>query len=59
MIFGNEKAYGQIFHITTEESHTWFDILYFYCDIIERETGKCPKVKIVDNSTELQTVWSI
>lgn len=57
-LIGNEKAFGETFHITTEETHTWFEILSFYCDIIERETGKRPKIKIVDNSTELQTVWS-
>ena len=57
-LIGNEKAYGEAFHITTEESHTWREILYFYCDVIEKKTGKRPKVKIVDNSYNLQKVWN-
>lgn len=57
-LIGNEKAYGEAFHITTEESHTWGEILAFYCDKIEEKTGKRPKVKIVDDSKGLQTVWN-
>lgn len=57
-LIGNEKAYGEAFHITTSESHTWGEILEFYCDEVERIIGKRPKVKYVDNSEELQTVWN-
>lgn len=57
-LIGNEKAYGQAFHITTEESHTWGEILEFYCNQIEKITGKRPKVKLVDNSIGLMTVWN-
>ena len=57
-LIGNEKAYGQAFHITTDESHTWGEILDFYCDKIEEITGKRPKVKLVENSNALMTVWN-
>ena len=57
-LIGNEKAYGEAFHITTAESHTWREILEFYCQKIEEKTGKKPKVKYVENSKELQKVWN-
>ena len=57
-LIGNEKAYGQAFHITTDESHTWGEILDFYCDKIEEITGKRPKVNLVENSNGLMTVWN-
>ena len=57
-LLGNEKAYGQAFHITTAETHTWGEVLEFYCDVIERKTGKRPKVKLVENSEGLQRVWN-
>jgi nucleoside-diphosphate-sugar epimerase len=57
-LIGNDKAYGQAFHITTEDSHTWWEILELYLNVIEMKTGKRPRVKILDNSLELQTVWN-
>lgn len=57
-LIGNEKAYGQAFHITTAESYTWGEILEFYCNKIEQKTGKRPKVKIVKDSIGLQRVWN-
>jgi len=57
-LIGNKQAYGQAFHITTDESHTWGEILDFYCGKIEEKTGRKPKVKIVEDSTELQKVWN-
>lgn len=57
-LIGNKKAYGQAFHITTDESHTWEEILVFYCRLIQEKTGKKAKVKMVENSTGLQKVWN-
>lgn len=57
-LIGNENAYGEAFHITSAESHTWGEILEFYCEIIEKKTGKRPKVKLVENSMGLQNVWN-
>lgn len=57
-LIGNEKAYGQAFHVVNTESLTWGEILDIYLDIIEKETAKRPKVKIIDNSLALQKVWN-
>ena len=57
-LIGNEKAYGEAFHITTEESHTWEEILEHYLYIIEKNTGKRPKVKYLSDSKELQKIWN-
>lgn len=57
-LIGNEKAYGQAFHVVNTESLTWGEILDIYLDIIERKTGKRSKVKMIDNSLGLQKVWN-
>lgn len=57
-LIGNDKAFGEAFHITTQESHTWGEILDFYCEKIYEKTGKRPKVKIVEDSKGLQKVWN-
>lgn len=57
-LIGNKQAYGQAFHITTAESHTWGEILDFYCEKIEQKTGKKPKVKMIKDSKDLQKVWN-
>ncbi|MDD7389300.1 MAG: epimerase [Lachnospiraceae bacterium] len=57
-LIGNEQAYGQAFHITTAESHTWGEILDFYCEKIEQKTGKKLKVKMIMDSKDLQKVWN-
>lgn len=57
-LIGNERAYGQAFHITTEENHTWGEILEFYCAQLEKATGKRPKVQYVPDSEDLQRVWN-
>lgn len=57
-LIGDKKAYGQAFHIATDESHTWGEILEFYSNKIEEITGKRPKVKFVENSDSLMSVWN-
>lgn len=57
-LIGNEKAFGEAFHIATQESHTWGEILDFYCEKIYEKTEKRPKVMIVEDSKELQTIWN-
>lgn len=57
-LIGNEKAYGQAFHVVNTESITWVEVLEIYLNIIEKKAGKRPKVKIIDNSLGLQKVWN-
>ncbi len=47
-IIGKEKAIGEIFHITVNESHKWSEILSLYVKVIKRETGIEPKVKLIN-----------
>jgi len=57
-LVGNDFALGEIYNITSDECYTWGEILAFYCDEIEKITGNRPKVRVVDNSLGLQTVWN-
>lgn len=57
-LIGNEKAFGEIFHVVNSEPITWADILKIYSDVIEERTGKRIKVKIIDNSLGLQMMWN-
>lgn len=57
-LIGNEKAYGQAFHVVNTESLTWGEILEIYLDIIKKKTGMRSKVKMIDNSLGLQKVWN-
>lgn len=47
-LIGHVKAYGETFHITINESHTWEEILNVYIDVLEQYLGKRPKVLILD-----------
>ena len=49
-LIGNEKALGEIFHITCGESLKWREVLAIYLDTIEESTGIRPKVKWIENS---------
>ena len=48
-ILGQESAYGEIFHVTNGISYKWQDILSVYLNIIEKETGIKPQVKIIES----------
>ncbi len=57
-LVGNEKAFGEAFHIVTNEVYKWGEILELYLDVIENKIGTRPKVKIIDDSLGLQEVWN-
>ncbi|MGN1318108.1 MAG: NAD-dependent epimerase/dehydratase family protein [Lachnospirales bacterium] len=57
-LIGNTKAYGQVFHIATEQYATWMEILNIYLEVIEKNIGIRPKVKLIDNSNSLQKIWN-
>ncbi|MGI6243916.1 MAG: NAD-dependent epimerase/dehydratase family protein [Prevotella sp.] len=46
-LIGEEKALGQVFHITTSENHTWQEIFDVYLDVLEKHLGHRPKVKMI------------
>ncbi|HIT67892.1 MAG TPA: epimerase [Candidatus Merdisoma merdipullorum] len=51
-LIGKKEALGETFHITTEESVLWQDILGIYLDVLEKKTGRKPKVCWVNDSTQ-------
>ncbi len=57
-LIGNKAAYGEAFHVTTSECHTWKEILSFYSTTIEELTGIKIKVKFEENSDLLQKIWN-
>lgn len=57
-LIGNNEAYGQVFHIVSDEYMTWEEILEIYLDVIERKTGKRPRVLFVETSSELKKIWN-
>ena len=52
-LIGQSDAYGEAFHITTNESHRWDEILQSYLHVIEKHTGKRPKVLMLDKCPNL------
>ena len=52
-LVGNEKALGQFYHITTEESIKWQDVLNCYLDALEEQLGKRPEVCMIDQCDPL------
>lgn len=49
-LIGNEKVFGETFHITCGESLKWKDVLAIYLDTLEESTGIRPKVKWIKSS---------
>lgn len=43
-IIGKEAAIGEIFHITSSETHTWQSILDVYVSVLQKKMGKKPIV---------------
>lgn len=53
-IIGKEKAYGEIFHITSAKSYAWSEILECYLQEIEKATGKRPNVVMTERAVSLR-----
>ena len=47
-VIGNSKALGDTFHVTTNSSITWNDILGVYLGVFEKSLGQKPKVLMQD-----------
>lgn len=52
-IIGQEKAQGEAFHITVNETHKWSEILDIYLTVIKQKTGVSPTIKWLDEWTPL------
>ena len=53
-IIGEEKALGEAFHITGNESMKWSEILEIYLNTIEKLTGTRPNVLLTEKSQNLR-----
>lgn len=54
-LIGNEKAYGETFHITSNQSYPWEKVLSWYLDAIEQYSGVRPRVKMEEKSSNLKS----
>ena len=53
-LLGKPEAYGETFHITSEKSYTWNEILSCYLKVIEEEKGLKPKVVYTEKAINLK-----
>lgn len=58
-LIGNKKAYGEIYHITGNQSMTWADILKIYSSAIEKVTGKRPEICMLFNAVDTRAIGSL
>ena len=61
-LVGNNSALGKTYHITSSQSVKWGEILELYVTVLERETGKKPRVVMPESSAEflnLLNKWQI
>jgi nucleoside-diphosphate-sugar epimerase len=49
-IIGEKSALGQIFHITSDENHTWQEIFDLYIKILTKHLGHKPKILIINEN---------
>ena len=53
VLVGRTEALGEAFHITCGESIRWSEVLDLYCDVLERRTGRRPRVVLTDRCMNL------
>ncbi len=52
-IIGRKEAFGKVFHITVDESHTWQEIFDVYLRVLTDFLGCIPKVKMIDKNPRM------
>lgn len=50
---GRSECFGEAYHIVTDQSYQWKDILKIYLDVLEEELGSRPKVYLTETCTNL------
>lgn len=58
-IIGEQKALGEIFHITCPISLPWSEVLAIYRTVLEKHLGKEVSVVMTQKSTNLKFKWRI
>lgn len=49
-LMGNDKAHGEVFHITSDKAYTWNEILAVYLDVLEEKLSYRPKLLMLEKS---------
>lgn len=52
-LLGNEKALGEAFHIVSDKSMKWGDVCRLYERVIGEETGRRPRLVVLDSAAEV------
>lgn len=52
-LVGNTQAYGQAFHIATNEAIGWSEVLELYTRVFQEVTGRTMRVKLIDSSERM------
>ncbi len=52
-LIGNPKAFGETFHITTNQTIKWMDVINVYMTAFEKKIGFRPKVVMIDHCPQL------
>lgn len=55
-LIGKEEALGEVFHITTDESICWSQVLDIYLQTVEKVIGKRPKVYMLRDASLIAKV---
>lgn len=61
-LLGRNETLGQVYNPTQKESMTWGDILSLYLEVISKETGIKPKLRVIKNDPALKSIqgkWQI
>lgn len=61
-LIGNEKAFGEVFHIASSHPVIWGEVLQIYLDVIEEVTGKRVSVLWLRDSKRMEAVlnrWQV
>ncbi len=45
-VIGNQSTFGEAFHITANDTHSWHKILNLYTEVLEKHLEKKPKVML-------------
>ena len=53
-LVGNQQAYGQTVHITTNETIRWGNVIELYQRVFFDVTGRQMKVKLIDSAQQLR-----
>lgn len=54
-LIGNSKAFGETFHITTDKTIKWMNVVNVYMTVFEKKIGFRPKIIMIDQCPQLWT----